>query len=70
MKCLSGTEYALLKKQMQYTENNLFEYKSLGTAYGQEEELLNILIDSSLYQDMNPEEKETLLNYLISSYFN
>jgi hypothetical protein len=55
---------------MQYRGNNMFEYKSLGTAYGQEEELLNILFDSSLYRDMNPEEKEKLLNYLISSYFN
>ncbi len=50
--------------------NTVMENKVLGTAGEQEIDLINILINSSLYQDMYPEEKEKLLNYLISSYFN
>ncbi len=50
--------------------NTIIENKVIGTASEQEIDLINILIDSSLYQDMYPEEKEKLLNYLISSYFN
>ena len=45
------------------------EYKLLGNASEQEKELINILIDSSLYRDMYPEEKKKLINYLVSSYF-
>jgi hypothetical protein len=48
----------------------VIEYKLLGIASEQEKEIVNILIDSSLYQDMYPEEKKKLLNYLVSSYFN
>jgi hypothetical protein len=50
--------------------NTIIENKLLGTASGQEKEIINILIDSLLYRDMHSEEKEKLLNYLISSYFN
>jgi hypothetical protein len=46
------------------------EYKLFGTASEQEKELINILINSSLYRDMNPEDKHKLLGYLVSSYFN
>jgi hypothetical protein len=46
------------------------EYKLFKTACEQEKELINILIDSSLYRDMYPEEKQKLLNYLVTSYFN
>ncbi len=49
--------------------NTLIENKLLGTASRQEKELINILINSSLYRDMYPEEKEKLLKYLMSSYF-
>ena len=45
------------------------EYKLLGTASEQEKELINILIDSSLYRGMYPDEKKKLINYLVSSYF-
>jgi hypothetical protein len=45
------------------------EYKLLGTASEQEKELINILIDSSLYRGMYPDEKKKLLNYLVTSYF-
>jgi len=45
------------------------EYKLLGTASEQEKELISILIDSSLYRGMYPEEKQKLINYLVSSYF-
>ncbi len=41
----------------------------LSTASEQEQELIQILIDSSLYRDMYPDEKQKLLNYLVSSYF-
>ncbi len=47
--------------------NAVMENKVRGTAGEQEINLINILINSSLYQDMYPEEKENLLNYLISS---
>ncbi len=45
------------------------EYKLLGTASEQEKELISILIDSSLYRGMYPEEKQKLIDYLVSSYF-
>ncbi len=50
--------------------NTIIENTLLGTASRHEKELVDILLDSSLYRDMHPEEKEKLLNYLISSYFN
>lgn len=34
----------------------------------QEKELINILIDSELYLDMNLTERQKLLNYLVTSY--
>ena len=46
------------------------EYRLSNTALEQEEELMNILIDSSLYRDMSQEDRQKLLNYLVSSYFN
>lgn len=46
------------------------EYKSSGTDSEQEKELTNILIDSSLYQELYPEEKKKLLSHLVSSYYN
>jgi hypothetical protein len=45
------------------------EYKFLGPVSEQEKELINILIDSSLYRGMYPEEKKKLLDYLVTSYF-
>ena len=36
----------------------------------QEKEINNILIDSSLYMSMSPAERQKLLHYLVSSYFN
>ncbi len=39
------------------------------TASEQEKELNSILLRSSLYQDMAPEDKRELLNYLVTSYF-
>jgi hypothetical protein len=45
------------------------EYKLFGTASEQEKELINILIDSSLYRDMYPEDKKKLIDYLVTSYF-
>ena len=36
----------------------------------QEKEINNILIDSSLYLSMSPAERQRLLHYLVSSYFN
>jgi hypothetical protein len=44
------------------------EYEFFNTVGEQEEELINILIGSSLYGDMYPEEKQKLLSYLVSSY--
>ncbi len=41
--------------------NTVMENKVLGNAAEQEIDLINILIHSSLYQDMYPEEKEKLL---------
>jgi len=35
----------------------------------QEEELTSILLNSSLYQEMDQEDKRKLLNYLVTSYF-
>jgi len=36
----------------------------------QEKEINNILIDSSLYLSMSSAERQKLLHYLVSSYFN
>jgi hypothetical protein len=38
-------------------------------AHEQEKEIVNILVDSSLYLGMSQEERQRLLNYLVSSYF-
>lgn len=35
----------------------------------QEKEIINILIDSSLYKGMSAVERQKLLNYLVTSYF-
>ena len=35
----------------------------------QEKEITNILINSALYLDMSPAERQKLLQYLVSSYF-
>ncbi len=45
------------------------EYQLPDTASEEEQELIQILIDSSLFRDMYPDEKQKLLNYLVSSYF-
>jgi hypothetical protein len=55
---------------MRNTVSPISEYKLFDTASKQEKELINILSDSSLFRDMYPEEKQNLLNYLVSSYFN
>ena len=34
-----------------------------------EKEIVNILVNSSLYLGMSQEERQRLLNYLVSSYF-
>ena len=39
------------------------------TAQNQEKEIVNILIESSLYVDMSIPERQRLLNYLVTSYF-
>jgi len=39
------------------------------TAQDQEKEIVNILIESSLYVDMSIPERQRLLNYLVTSYF-
>ncbi len=36
----------------------------------QEEEIVNILVDSSLYMSMSLLERQRLLDYLVASYFN
>jgi hypothetical protein len=35
----------------------------------QEKEITNILVNSSLYLDMSPAERQMLLRHLVSSYF-
>jgi hypothetical protein len=45
-------------------------YKLFDTTTEQEEELMCILLKSSLYQDKAPEDKQKMLNYLVASYFN
>ncbi len=44
--------------------------KLFSSASEQEKELISILLRSSLYRDMAVEDKEKLLNYLVTSYFN
>ncbi len=46
------------------------EHEIIGVTKEQERELTNILIDSSLYLDMSQTDRQKLLNYLVSSYFN
>jgi len=41
----------------------------MNSAREQEKEIVNILINSSLYLGMSPAERENLLRYLVSSYF-
>jgi hypothetical protein len=46
------------------------EHEIMGVTRGQERELTDILINSSLYLDMSQTDRQKLLNYLVSSYFN
>ena len=46
------------------------EHEIMGVTREQVEELTNILIDSSLYLNMSQMDRQKLLNYLVSSYFN
>ncbi len=46
------------------------EHETMGVTREQERELTNILIDSSLYLDMSQTDRQKLLHYLVSSYFN
>ncbi len=46
------------------------EHEIMGLTREQERELTNILIDSSRYLDMSQTDRQKLLNYLVSSYFN
>jgi hypothetical protein len=39
------------------------------SAHEQEKEIVSILVDSSLFLDMSQEERQRLLNYLVTSYF-
>jgi hypothetical protein len=43
--------------------------KTIHSAQDQEKEIVNILIESSLYVDMSIPERQRLLNYLVTSYF-
>ena len=45
------------------------DHKIFGTGHEMENELISILIRSSLYDEMAAEERQELLNYLVSSYF-
>ena len=46
------------------------EQKIMKITREQEKEINNILIDNPLYLDMSPAERQMLLHYLVSSYFN
>jgi len=46
------------------------DYKLFDNPHEQEKELISVLLNSSLYEDMAPEDKQKLLNYLVTSYFN
>jgi hypothetical protein len=46
------------------------EKKTTQSFQDQEKEIVNILIESSLYVDMSIPERQRLLNYLVTSYFN
>ena len=46
------------------------EYEIKEVTREQERELTNILTDSSLYLEMSQIDRQKLLNYLVSSYFN
>ena len=45
-------------------------YTLFGNTREQENELINILSESALFLDLYPEEKQILIRYLVSSYFN
>jgi hypothetical protein len=40
------------------------------TTFTKEQEIDNILIDSSLYLGMSPADRQVLLHYIVSFYFN
>ncbi len=46
------------------------EQKITNVTREQEEEIVNILIGSSLYPDMSQTNRQKLLHYLVASYFN
>jgi hypothetical protein len=46
------------------------EQKIIKNTREQEKEIINILIDSSLYLGMPLAERQNLLNYIASAYFN
>ena len=45
------------------------EHELMNSIWEQEKEITTILINSSLYPGMSPAEREQLLLYLVSSYF-
>lgn len=45
------------------------EQEIMNSTQEQEKKIANILIDSSLYLGMSPVERNKLLRYLVSSYF-
>lgn len=45
------------------------EIETIGQAEGQEKEIVNILIDSDLYLDMELAERKNLLHFIETAYF-
>jgi hypothetical protein len=46
------------------------EHKKTSPATELEEEIMGILLSSSLYVEMSTQDKKRLLHYLVTSYFN
>ncbi len=46
------------------------EHEITNVTREQKKEIVNILIDSSLYLDMSQTDRQKLLHYLVASYFN
>jgi hypothetical protein len=54
----------------QSSVNIMSEQEIINITGDQEKEIDNILIDSALYREMSPAERQKLLCYLVASYFN
>jgi hypothetical protein len=64
-----GIENAIIYSETVEFLCHMNDYRTDHPSREREDEIISILVDSSLYQDMSTAERQKLLNYLVASYF-